>query len=58
MTDTAYPVCLEVRKDGSKFIGDLVFSDGITWPAWQISRTLTRLKQNAEFTFDGPIVRV
>ena len=52
------PVRLEVRKEGSRFIGDLVWSDGSAWMAWQSWRTLKRLVKNARCTFDGPIVRV
>ena len=58
MTDTSYPVRLEVSKEGSKFMGTLVFSNGDRWPAWQVSRTLKRLTQNARCTFDGPIIRL
>lgn len=57
MTD-ATPIRLEVRKDRSRFIGDLVWSDGKVWKAWQVFKTLTALKTNARCTFDGPIVRV
>ena len=55
---TSTPVRLDVRKDGSRFIGDLIWSDGSVWSAWQVSRTLTNLKLNARATFDGEIVRV
>ena len=49
---------LEVRKEGNRFIGDLVISDGDMWMGWQVARTLKALTQNARAVFDGPIVRV
>ncbi len=50
---------LEVRKDGDRFIGDLKFSDGIVWPAWQVFKRLYELKANARASgFEGPIVRI
>jgi len=54
----ARAIRLEVRKDGNKFIGDLVWSNGDRWPGWQTFSTLKALKKNAEFTFHGSIVRV
>lgn len=50
---------LEVRKDGDLFIGDLIWSCGITWPAWQVFKRLYQLKANARAAgFEGPIVRI
>lgn len=50
---------LEVRKDGDRFIGDLVWTDGTVWPAWQVFKRLYSLKANARAAgFHGPIVRV
>ncbi len=58
MTETATATRLEVRKDGRLFIGDLVWSDGDKWMAWQTSRTLKNLVASARCTFDGPIHRI
>ena len=49
---------LDVRKEGNRYIGDLVWNDGKVWKAWQNWRTLKSLTENARCTFDGPIVRV
>ena len=49
---------VEVRKDGHKWIGDLIWSDGTRWPAWQVFRTLKALTASARCTFEGEIVRV
>ena len=57
-TDTAKPVRVEVRKDGSKFVGDLIWSDGKRWNGWQVFRTMKALTENARATFQGPIMRV
>ncbi len=53
------PKVLEIRKDGDLFIGDLIWSDGTTWPAWQMFKRLYKLKANARAAgFEGPIVCV
>ncbi len=53
------PVRLEVRQNGDRFVGDLVFNDGVTWPAWQVFKRLYKLKANARAAgFNGPIVRI
>ena len=54
----SYPLRLEVLKEGSRFIGDLIWTGGEKWLGWQSFKTLKRLKSNARCTFDGPIVRV
>lgn len=58
MSHTATPLRVEVYKDGNLFIGDLVFSNGDIWKAWQVFRTMAGLRQSAACTFDGPVVRV
>jgi len=59
-TDTATAIRLDVRKDSymSRWVGDLVWSDGKVWPGWQIAHTLKSLTASARATFDGPIERV
>ncbi len=56
--NTATAIRLEVHKDGNRFTGDLVWSDGTIWKGWQDWRTLKALTENARCTFDGPIIRV
>ena len=52
------PIRLEIRKDGSKYIGDLIWSDGKRWNGWQVFKTIKALTENARCTFGGPMVRV
>ncbi len=58
-----HPVRLEVRLvdtvGGSRFVGDLIFNDGVVWPAWQVYKRLYELKANARAAgFEGYIVRL
>ena len=53
-----FPVRVEVRKDGNRFIGDLIWSDGDKWLGWQDWKRLSSLVQNVRCTFEGDIVRV
>lgn len=55
---SSVPTVLKVRKDGDRFIGDLHWSDGEVWTAWQSFKSLGTLVENARCTFIGPIVRV
>jgi hypothetical protein len=59
-TEKAVPVRLEVVKneDGTRFYGNLVWSDGKVWYAWQSFKRLRDVTKNARCTFSGPIVRV
>lgn len=60
MTDNpALPIAVrvDVRKDGRLWIGDLVWSDGKRWPAWQVHKTFSALTASARCTFAGEIVR-
>lgn len=50
---------VEVRKEGRKFYGDMVWSDGTVWTSWMSGfTTLKGLKQNVRASFDGFIVRI
>lgn len=52
------PIRLEVYKEGSYFIGNLIWSCGNVWMCWQKFKRLGDLKENARCFFDGPIVRI
>lgn len=55
----ARAIRLEVRKEGHRFYGDLVWSTGDKWVSWQSGfRTLKALTQSARCTYEGEIVRV
>ncbi len=50
---------LMVRKDGDLFIGDLYLIDDTCWPAWQTSKRLYKLEENARAAgFKGAIIRI
>ncbi len=49
---------VEVRKEGRKFYGDMIWSDGSKWTSWQSGvRTLKGLQASVRCTIDGFIVR-
>jgi len=53
------PTKVLVRKEGSWWYGDLMWSDGTAWINWQSGfRTLRALTASTRCTFDGPIIRV
>ena len=55
---TITPKELRISKQRSKWVGDLIWSDGSAWNFWQIAKTKKALIDNARCTFDGPILRV
>ena len=48
---------MEIRKEGSLWVGDLVFNAQEKWEGWQWARTLKALKENASQTFEGRMKR-
>ncbi len=57
-TINAHPVRVDIRKEGNRFIGDLIWSDDTQWVAWQTFRLLRDLKQNVRASLDISMVRV
>ena len=55
---TVSPKELRISKQCSKWIGDLIWSDGSAWNCWQIANTKKALVANARCTFSGPVVRI
>lgn len=55
-----HPCRVEVRKEGHRFYGDLVWSDGSHWTSWMNGfRTLKGLREAVRAAgFEGFIVRI